>query len=1529
MRRVWKWLAVGLGVIGAVIVVVVVVGVLAVLVLTQTDYGRERVRQLAVGGINGATHGIAHIGAVHGNLLAGVVLSDVTLTDSAGKPFVAADTVKATYRLRPFFSKKVILSSLTLVRPVIVLDKPPGGSWNWDRILFPPSPEHDTTAGWGSWIRLHQVRIVDGTLVTRSPWTPRASLVGAARDSAIQEALSPSARTVVVPVPGGYQQVMTFRSMNGTFPRIRLADPDTATKLIAVSNLSMTANMFRPPPLQLRDAGGIIRVAKDSAWWRDLHVTLPNSRATLSGAYLLASGDFRVHGHADPAALADLRWIYPPFPSTGSGSLDFAMATHHDSASDYSLQHARFAVGDATLSGDATFSMGDTTRVSNTHLRFARVSARLLEQLVPGLHIPRRGSFSGQAALDGSVGDMRLSADVEFAENPTGQVSHLVADGGVGMAGGFHADSLHLRLEPLQLDLARIAAPKLPLRGTLTGRAMLDGAASTGLAFRTQLALTDHGAVSQVAGGGTVALGGRRPRANVKARFTPLALVTAGRFAPSLGLHGAARGTASAHGTLRDLAVQAHLSLPDSAQLLAEGTVDLSGRVPEYDLTAQLDHVRPRTVAAVGPPATLTGVVSARGRGYDPAHMSAAIAASLSSSTLDSIALDTAHARLTIADGMATVDTLLVRTSFGEARSSGTLGLAAGHAGTLQYRIRLDSLAALRRFLPTDTGIVAPRPAVVSRALAKARADSARVAKATEVERAATGSPLPPVPTPKVAALSRGAVAGSLYTVGTVRGEIRDFGVRGRLALADLIVRGNFVNRGTMEYALVDAGTPRMAIVAGATLDSVQASGFALDSVALRLAYRQPGGTAAVTVFQDSVRAYHARADFAMDSAHTLVHLQQLAMQFGRLRWDATQPATIAWGRTGVDVDSVDITNGQGGRIFVNGHLPVAGASSLDVQVRALPLANVTALLESAAPVSGLLSLTAHVEGTERSPQFTGSATLAHAAYGGTPVPTVQATFRYADTRLQAIADVVDSTGERLATASGTLPIDLAIAGYSGPRLLNEPLSFNLRAEDLPLAGLSHVSPDADNIHGRVVAAVSVRGTAQHPTIEGAIGLDNGAVRIVPLGITLQGLTGTLHMDGDTLVVDSLVARTVGTVRLAGRIILAHPKTPSFALTMLADNATVLDNEDGRITMDGKIGMHGPFDGVSITGNADVLNGIYYLPPAGETAPISLADSVIYNVIDTTVAAERDLLPSPSPLLENLSVNVELNVSRDTWVRTPDANVEIYSTGPLTVRLGQRSRALTVEGVINTNQGDYTFLGRRFVLARGSATFIGAPEIDPILQLTGQRDVQLAGQGTQAINIVIGGTLRQPRVTLASNAQPPIPQEQLLSYLAFGQSTSSLLQQEGSSSLSGQGGANGRIIGQVAAVATRQLAAIALGTLTDEFEETAARSLGADVLNITPADIPAEVSLNGVAGVLRGTQVEAGKYVDARTFVGIQVRPTFVAPGARIQYRAPMGLQWQMSLEPRFLLREPTLSTNQTPRATSVFGMFVLGDWRF
>ena len=346
----WKILKIG----GITIAAIALLVVRAILGLTNTDFGRERVRRIAVSAMNKSIHGATRIGRIDGDLLRGVTLRDVSITDSAGGPFFASPLVQARYTIRNFLSKHIVINALGVDQPKVVLDKKPGAEWNFTTLFASAdTTKKATTPGFGSWITLRNVRLTDGHVLVRMPWTPDDSLPKAARDSVVRETLAGSARQKVIAVPGGYQSVMEFSSLQAALPRVRIADPDSPTRVFQVASLAMTAALFNPPVADVRDLRGTIFMSTDSLWFRGLTVALPNTQLRGDGRYMLASGDLDASFHAAPLALVDLRFAYPRVPANGGGSMDLTAAMRHVGESDYNAHNIDLTVDGGTLRGPA------------------------------------------------------------------------------------------------------------------------------------------------------------------------------------------------------------------------------------------------------------------------------------------------------------------------------------------------------------------------------------------------------------------------------------------------------------------------------------------------------------------------------------------------------------------------------------------------------------------------------------------------------------------------------------------------------------------------------------------------------------------------------------------------------------------------------------------------------------------------------------------------------------------------------------------------------------------------------------------------------------------------------------------------------------------------------------------------------------------------------------------------------------------------------------------------------------------------
>jgi translocation and assembly module TamB len=1943
---------------GGGIAVVLVLFLVAVLIITNTDWGRERVRGFMLGQLDAATDGEIRIGRVHGNLLRRITLVDVYIADEQGRPFLRADTISTRFSLPSLLRKRIALTDTRVVRGLVVLDEPPGQDWNYIRI-FRIEPE-DTVAprarGWGDWVSLHNVGLVDTRIVIRSAWDPDPDLTAEERRRALERALSGEARDNIVAVSGGYQNVMEFRELYATLPVIVPAHPDSAGIPIEISRFTGIVQPFRPPPARVEALAGKFRLERDTLHFSDVRAELPGTRLAAAGTYALGTGDMLLRMNAPQLAFEDMRWLYPQLPEEGGGSVRIAIATR-PLATRIVADEMDLASGNATLTGRVDVTTGDTLRLADTNVRFARVSTGLITRVYPDFEFPRAGEFTGRLAMSGPRHALDLDGDVAFddAAGPTSRViavgqlgvqpqlrfgqmrlefrplhahllrafapqvplrgvitghanltgttdllqlqsdlvldepgvgrSRVLAAGRIDQRDELRLDNVLVTMDPLRTDLLRDAVPQLPAGGTLVGRVRLNGVpqralqidgavalndprtgtstigARGGIEFGDELRLrnmfvrldplrldllqphvadlpagatlagemrldgvpsrelnidgdlelrdpetgvSEFGATGRIAFGdelrftdlrlrlhsvqmallrqrmpelpegivtGAITLSGAPARqlevdgtlthrhqqfgtstvglsggiafvdgvrfrdldvrldplqlalvrgyapevpegvvtgavtlsgdpssmlhvdgniahvnqrlgtsrigvtggiafgetlrfrnldvrmdplqmalvrgfapdlplggvlagratldgtpqrftargnvvhdeagqrshvagtvelatgpqgwAAVDVRLQPLALGTVGRFVPAAGLRGSVAGTLRARGRMDDLVLDADLRVAGGGAIALTGSLNAAGAQPVYDFRARTRDFNIAAVTTRAPAVTsLTGTISADGRGTDPETMSARVAANLVDSRYDDVAADRVLLDTRIDGGLARVDTGFVRLGTAEAHVSGSFGLAAGRYGELAYTVRADSLHAFAGRVPgtaegvepipttvllaRDTAVVdtaafmttpapaAPPRAVVAYTGGTREVNTLTVADITAVVRepegiaadtitGATpdGRQLPPqllarrdtadvalpadtaaVDTVVVFRPPADSLSGRLFAEGVLRGNIRQFDAQGRAEVENLVAFGTRIDAGEVEYSLREVLSPQADATVEASLRGVRAGTMAFESVDVQGTYRGDRfgeGRAVIVAQQDADTEYSADVAFSLSLDRSELRLADATIRLDTVTWRSVQPGVIGWGGGSIDVQTLSFASDAGGSIFVDGTLPVDRAGDFTVRIEDLQLAQITRLLQIEEDIAGILDLDARVTGTQQNPRITGTAQLLEGSRKGSQLPDVRTTLDYADRLLRADAQLLHE-GFVLGTANAELPVDLAITG-AGPRLLDGPIAIDIRADSIPADMLPAFTDQVEDVSGRIRGQVAVRGTFENPRVDGSVDLDLGTARVVPLGVRFDEIAGTLRLDGTTITVDSLVAWSGGPARVTGQIDIANLANPELDLVLAAANSRVISTDDVQLRIDGSVNITGPLFALRIEGDVHARSGVIYVPALsefGRTNMVNIDDPGTFDRMGGALDELRPRRDDRPAILENAIVDVAILVDRDVWVRSTEANVEIYTppdVGPLRVQANGIGGKLVVIGSINTDRGEYEFMARRFRMTRGAVTFVGESPINPILQIAAEHEVRLAGREALQIRIVIGGTIDDLEIALESSAQPPISQTDLLSFLAFGRDASSLLQQQGSG-LSGQGGPAGELVGSIAGLATQQLTTVAIDAAVSEIEREVARELRLDMFRISAADLPAEVFTGGSVDILRGTEVEAGRYLRPRLFLAAQA--VGGRPGLRLEYRTGRGYEWHAAWQPRWIATEPTLLETR-PDRTNVFGSFLFREWRF
>lgn len=1511
---------------------------LVVVVLTNTSWGNERVRRILVDQANSRLTGRLDVGRLRGNLLSSATLTDVRIVDSMRQPLFTAKRIHVRYDLWAVLHRRIVLKSAVLDTPFVLMDKRPGGRWNFHTLLRPSGAPKDTSQHSGP-PEIADVIIHHGQFIYRRPWRPDSTLPADKHGAAIAAALGASARRRTERVAGGFQRVLHYHDIDAHISEVHLAQ-QRAPAFVRIAALSMIAEPYRAPHIDVRSLTATLYFSRDSLWWRGARMTLPASRATTDGRIGLNRSGVALRVDASPVAFADLRWLNPKLPVEGGGRFTYTMHVHGDTA-EYAIADADVHHRQATAAGSATLlrvhpaAGTSTVLVRSADVTVARLTTDIVRELAPALRLPRRGTIDGHAVVSGPPSALRVDADVRFDDMRAGR-SRLIAHGGLGIGGGIRARDLAVEFRPLRLGTLAGARATLPLGGVLTGAATVNGASQSGWHVRGDVTHVEGASHSRVAGEARYQVAGKRILANVSVR--PLSLATVGRFVPDAALRGTVTGRLRIEGTTRDLYVAGALRSDNGGGAFDGGAaVTFAGARTRYDVAVALDALDASILSRRAPRTRLTGALAAHGRGISPASANAVITADLGRSRYDGVSIDRLVARLAVSNGMLRADTVVVAGTGATARAAGTLGLAAGRQGELRVFLSVDSLGALRRWLGTsDTSHVSPTSGRQEALLAAARADSARRAESVRIERLALGlSPGVPLVVDTLPAIRRDSLAGSLSADATLRGSVKHLGVDMRVSAQNVVIRGDAARVVSGELSSANVRDSAVPLAFRAAAESLQVGGYAFERALTTGQWRQHRLAADVSVRQD------ARVEYALSGSVERpapkvqrIELDSVAARFDTLVWRSAHPARMAFDRGSVSVDSVELRSNRGGRLFANGTVPLVGAMRLDVAAENVQVATVLRALQRDAEADGRLAATARFAGVRAAPEIVGQVTLRDARWRGARAPEADVGIDYRSRTLRLEAVARDSADRRVLSAGASLPIDLAFEERSASRRLPGPIAGDVALDSFNLATLPIVSHSVADVRGRVIGDAHVRGSWDAPSLTGRVTLENGGISLAATGMRVTDAVAAVSLTGDTLRLDSLVARAKGTLRASGTVEFADHAHPYVRMSAQGHDLRVFDATRGLVDADGEIAIEGPLAAMRVTGRGEMRHGFLALKQFRKDllhvkAPGDLSFFIVYDTTTPAAAIAKSTAAVGRSHRVGMIADLSLVVDRGNYYRNrPDANIEFYTGAgeELRVHLDTRTDDAWTAGFVRIGEGVATFRARGFEPVRGSLTFSSYTGGPGYVEQVGQRLVWEPGRGILPLQLLTGGTSKGPAVGLEAGTLFPIRGRELNGYLTVGRDHSSLLQQSGSS-LSGSPSWSGQLSGETGALARRQQAATALGVVLHDIGTGATKEFSLDAFSVSPTDVPTELVFGKTGGV-RGAMIEGGRYVTVDRFVAGQMRLTTGIPGARLAQRFRDVYRLDVIVEPRFLFRMPEdLGITHPTIRTGVFGAFVTRFW--
>jgi translocation and assembly module TamB len=284
---------------------------------------------------------------------------------------------------------------------------------------------------------------------------------------------------------------------------------------------------------------------------------------------------------------------------------------------------------------------------------------------------------------------------------------------------------------------------------------------------------------------------------------------------------------------------------------------------------------------------------------------------------------------------------------------------------------------------------------------------------------------------------------------------------------------------------------------------------------------------------------------------------------------------------------------------------------------------------------------------------------------------------------------------------------------------------------------------------GQITADATLRGTFSDPRVNGKLQLQNASFNMLDVPTGISNANGTVDFNGTSASFRDLTGEAGGgKVTLGGFI--AYSGYSRLALRVNARNVRVRLQPGVSVSADSDVRLSGRLDSSLVSGTVTV-NQITYNPQSDIGAILSRAAPAVQT-------PDR-----PSPLLDNMKLDVQVRTSSSTTVRASvaqslqmDANLHLVGTA--------NQPGLT--GRVSISEGKLVFMSSTYSVNTGTISFFNPIRIEPILDLSLQTQ-------TQGVDVTLKVTGPIDNMNLSYTSNPPLQFQEVVGLLATGQTPTS------------------------------------------------------------------------------------------------------------------------------------------------------------
>ncbi len=536
------------------------------------------------------------------------------------------------------------------------------------------------------------------------------------------------------------------------------------------------------------------------------------------------------------------------------------------------------------------------------------------------------------------------------------------------------------------------------------------------------------------------------------------------------------------------------------------------------------------------------------------------------------------------------------------------------------------------------------------------------------------------------------------------------------------------------------------------------------------------------------------------------------------------RPISVTFSKDRVIVDSFNLYHKENS---VLGDLAFGFDDSIDgsIKLEKLSLLDASELLGVKFPVKGVMSGEIKLGSSLKRPDLRAEITAKDLEYMKFKSDRLTISLLYSNDKLGLDLKIIDKNEETLsAVADATIKFDPENMGESIGQAVYRAA---VKSKGVDISPLSIFNEEIQELDGKLLVDLVAEGTGGGPNVSGRLELRDVTMKILALRNKIRIDNAVMDMSGKygTLrpaTIDTGEGKGVFEGRVDFRDLSYAGKGTMSNMLMKTYPADVTASLDGDVEVEGK------FLNAFIKGNITARNIEIMVPekPLKEIESIKFIDEQDSEKEEFIFTGEKE----EDFVEEFIALDLDVDIPSDSWVKGGGANIEVE--GKLDVNKNYKEPYL-ITGNIDVLRGDYQFSGRLFKIESGTVSFSGKKITDPFLDLRATYEVS----GVE-VYINITGTAEKPKIQLSSD--PPLDENEIVSYLVFGTSSEKLSTDDRAQ--------------------FQQRAGEVLGTMAvGEIREALGEDFAIDVMTIK----------GGQTG-FRDTHLEIGKYLTDDLYVGYE-----------------------------------------------------------